>query len=226
MATPEVFKQKLLNSFKLYDPNWKSDNEQIGTKCLNVAVKANTVAEFVDEMLHGVFVILTQDFIHYWIAIANCNSYVKKMVNTAYLSKKFVPEVNYSSAKVTIDCLRYTDAVGEDNLLTTIEESECYICFDRCKTITICKHYLCRECYKKYNSDTCGYCRQFLTHFRFIEYGDDDEFWMLKLSQLKCIVEFLTMETTTVTIMEPNVGMETTTEMNVESWSHFLKIEL
>ena len=56
---------------------------------------------------------------------------------------------------------------GQPVVLSTSEESDCVICYEKTKSVTNCSHYICFSCIRKYLKTNrqrfqCPYCRSSL----------------------------------------------------------------
>jgi len=63
--------------------------------------------------------------------------------------------IRFSKEKVEIEFL---DVCKHEKLQEKNEVEECVVCYEECKTKTICNHTVCKSCYTKLK--TCPYCRK------------------------------------------------------------------
>lgn len=49
---------------------------------------------------------------------------------------------------------------GDSLSMKESKEDECVVCYENCKTKTMCGHQLCRECNKSLYKRECPYCKQ------------------------------------------------------------------
>lgn len=80
--------------------------------------------------------------------------------NTSYeihVIKDILGEVliRFSKEKIEIEFL---DVQTSHKLQENKQVEECVVCYEECKTKTICNHIVCKSCYTKLK--TCPYCRK------------------------------------------------------------------